>query len=506
MAFSTILGLASVASSFLGARNSSRQADRANDRAEDNYALQQEQLEMLREQMAEQQRYAQMSWDMMLDENEYQRQWEQTNRLLNMQEREFELANVNEFSNRNYDAAMGMYRDDVARQVEADREAARMRAFRLNQLLQNQQITESERQFAIQQLQQAQSIAAGERDQDLFRFYQERAQAGEERDYMLGQFGEARSVAQQEKDLDLQLRDQMMQQIASMQGAVQSAASQLGVMPDAPQMDPAELEAEIMRRTSDYQSDVDRAADRIGSVNEANLIRAGMDASTPGNARRSEVASRMASEYKDARNRAYQDALNYISGKQDMLMRGYGADMDRRGAMLAEAAGVAGTGLQDLRSLPGYQSEMNAFNMLSAIPSAVYSRNIGSANNYATPVGINSGIYDRGVQDIGPAMSQYQVNQNLPLSALSGILDRNSVRSGIYEPTNLAIPSASGYFTNAINTAGNLFSNTSTLAQGAWDRANNANIQAGNAWGQAGSSLTRFMNDWWSNNSAETEA
>ena len=489
MAFSTILAGAQVLGGLFGASKASKQAKQQ-------AALQREQLDLQRRQIAEQERYARLSWDMMIGENDYQREWEQNNRLLNEQERAFQLENINQFRN----SSMDLYSDDVARQVEADREAARMRALRLEQLTRNQSITAEEREFAKTQLQQAQRIAQGERDEDLQRFYTERAQSTQEREWYLDQYGQQRDIARNEKNMDLAVRERYSDQLGGMQDAIRLAARDLGAMRETPEFDPAELEREITRRTTDYQSDVDRAADRVASQNEANLIRSGIDASTAGDSRRGDVASRMASEYKDARNRAYQDALNYISGKQDLMMGDFNADMGRRQAYLQEVMGVEGAGLEELRSMPGYTSEMDAFRMASQTPSGIYSRNISSSGDYRAPVNINSAIYDNLVTDIGPAMSKYQTNDS---NYLAGLLERNNARSAIYEPTQLNIPSASNYFSNTLTGASNLYNSTSTLAANSQGRADAA-------WGSAGDSLQKLLNDnqgaldtWWSGGSSD---
>lgn len=492
MSFSAILAGGQLLGGLFGASKASKQAKQA-------AALQREQLALQRRQVEEQERYARLSWDMMVDENEYQRSWEQQNRLLNEQERAFELENISQYR----DASLDLYSDDVARQVEADREAARIRTLRLEQLTRNQSITEQERNFALSELKKAQAIAEGERDEDLQRYYEERSQKEQERGYFLDQYDQQRNVAREEKNMDLAVRERYTDQLGGMQDAIRNASRSLGFMPEAPEIDPAELEREILRRTNDYQADVDRAGDRVASQNEANLIRSGIDASTAGDSRRGDVAARLASEYKDARNRAYQDALNYISGKQDLMMKDFNADLGRRQSYLNEVMGVEGAGLEELRSIPGYTSEMDAFRMASSAPSALYSRNIQSAGDYRAPVNINSAIYDNLVTDIGPAMSQYQVSDG---NYLAGLLERNNARSGIYEPTQMNIPSASTYFSNSMTGGANLYNSASALAA-------NSQRRADAGWNSVGDTFQKLLNDnsdslstWWSNRSGTSNA
>ena len=85
------------------------------------------------------------------------------------------------------------------RQILEDREAARLATFRLEQILQNQEISAQEREFAISQLNEAKAIAAGERDEDKRRFLEERDRKEIERDFMVQEYQQSKAQRAEER-------------------------------------------------------------------------------------------------------------------------------------------------------------------------------------------------------------------------------------------------------------------------------------------------------------------
>ena len=137
-----------------------------------------------------------------------------------------------------------------------------------------------------------------------------------------------------------------------MQAALDSTAAGLGFVPMIDPVTQAEIDAQTAQFTQDYMGDVDRAADRVASVNEANLIRRGIDESTPRTARRAEVAERIAGEYNQARRRAANDALAYVTGSSKAQSDSIANLMAQRKGILGEAANVAGASIAPLTGLP----------------------------------------------------------------------------------------------------------------------------------------------------------
>ena len=390
------------------------------------------------------------------------------------------------------------YRDDkqserqyfIDRQMEQDRDAARQREFYLNQLLQNQELKQSERETALRELEYVKSVARGERDEDIRNFYEERARAVQERDYALGKFEQATANAQAERELALTQQAALYDRIAQLQAGLAAYEETLQDVPSAPVLDRAAIDAETRRRTSEYMSDIDRAADKVASVNEANLIRGGMDASTVANQRRSDITARLAQEYSNARTRAYDDALKYITG-QTSAMTTNAADIAKlRDMNLSTASSILGAGL-DLQSRIGapLSSANSAMGYLSAVPSAIYNRRLESANDFRAPLTVGSGIYDN--IRVGSELGSF-------LTPSSAAVLMNQVPSMIRTPYDYRFD-ANNYMGNAISAYGDMGRNASGLLAGANQRSAAASKALGSSFDTLfkESGLDAKLDSWW---------
>lgn len=434
MAWSAALGLAGSAFSAISASNT----------ASAQMAMKQRELDQQREFQAQQMALASDAQRRQDEENAYQRQIEQMNRRIAQQNRQYQLDVV---AQQRQDLIRER-QQQIDRQLEQDRAAARQRQFEIEQLLQNQDLAEEEREFAQAQLAEAQSVAAGERDEDKRRFLEERAMAEANRDFVMQEYASAKQQADAERQRDLGIQNQIMAQAGNLRDQLEGTAAQLGYVPEIPQLNQSQIDSEIRSRTQQYQSDVDRAANRVASVNEAELIRTGLDESTPGTARRGEVAERLSQEYQNARQRAYDDALGYITGRQDAMANNVGNIIDRRQAILGETGDIASSELGILQQLRNAQSASGIYDMASAVPTGIYNREINSANDYRAPVRVDSAIYDRGNPGLG--MSNYNVTQGI--ANTSGL----QVGNGITNASTQTLPSASTYYSNASSTGQNI--------------------------------------------------
>jgi hypothetical protein len=463
--FSQILGLAGSA---ISANAASRDAAAARadanffrgrelDLANANFALAQDQRRAQREEAA------------------YQRNIERMNRRIREDERRFQM----EIMEDNKRAAMEQRRMDIERQLQEDREAARLSQFRLEQLLQNQDLRAEEREFAIEQLNEAKAVAAGERDEEMRRFLEDRATKEIERDFMIQQALGAQQTARDERAQDVALRNQIMAEVQSMQAALDSTAANLGYVPMIDPVTQSEIDAQTAQFTQDYMGDVDRAADRVASVNEANLIRRGIDESTPGTARRGEVAERIANEYNQARRRAATDALAYVTGSDRAMRDSISGLMNQRKGILSEAVNVAGASIAPLTGLPGLTSAVDSYRLAQLVPSGILDRNIGSANNFAAPVSIGSSVYD--TINTLPALADY----NPPTSLVSN--EGYGIQSAIFNPYNVSLDS-NDYMGNALNTMSGLTGRASSFADNMAKRSTAASQGFG-------SQFNKFLND-----------
>ena len=465
MGFSAVLGLAG---NVIGAMQASRDAAAA--RAQQDYQFRQQMdlqrlnLGMMRDAQRDQR-----------EENAYQREMERMNRRIREQERDFELQQLRQ----NQDALMEQRRMDIERQILEDKEAAKLQQFNLENLLKRQDIAEEERAFAVEQLEQVKAIAAGERDDDMRRFLEERAMAQIERQYLMDQYENAQRQAMAERNEQLATRDEIFQNIYGYQAALNQTAAGLGMIPEIERVTGADIASEIDRRSAQYQSDVDRAADRVASVNEAALIRSGLDESTPGTARRGDIAARIANEYQSARNRAYDDALKYITGETGLLASNVNDIMKRRSGILAETANVAGAGIDQMMKVPQAASAVDATRYASLVPSGIYNRSISSANNFRAPVNINSAAV---AGTLTPGIADY----NRPTSLVNNA--GFNIDSAIFNPYGVTVNDPNTYLGNAQSIGNNLYNAAATSAQ-------NAQANAFKASQGFGTSFNKFLND-----------
>ena len=384
------------------------------------------------------------------EENQYRRQIEQLNRSIAADERREQLRMSQEYK----EQLMNERRFEIERQIKEDREAARLSTLRLERILKNEDLAEDERAFAIQQLEQAQAVAGGERDEDMRRFLEERESKKLEREFAMAEYTDSKMRADMERQDDLRIRDQIMASIFGLQNTLQGTQSELGAVPMINQFTEADVNAEYQNRLGDYTADVDRAADKVASINEANLIRGGIDESTTGTDRRGQVASRLANEYQKARVKAQDDALKYMTGMSGAMTNNINDIMKQRTGILSENASVAGAGIDQLMRLPDVRGTSDQVRYATSLPTSIYNRNVGSANDFRAPVPIGSGIFS-GMDNIAN-MAQAR---NLGSAAYMP-----NIGSAQLNPISMVGGNPSTYFSNANTMANNLSTNATTMA------------------------------------------
>ena len=409
------------------------------------------------------------------ENNAYNRRIEEMNRGIAADERRYQQQLFEQYRQTLLDERQ----EQRERQILEDKEAARLATFRLEQILQNEQISAQEREFAITQLNEAKAVAAGERDEDKRRFLEDRDRKEIERDFLVQEYQDAKAQRADERAFALDRQDTIINQIARMQGDLAAAQSAMGLAPEIEQITQADFDREYERRLGDYMGDVDRAADRVASIGESDLIRRGMDVSTQGTARRGEIAGRIANEYTKARQKARDDAVKYITGQSRALTQNVNDIIGRRGAMLKEVAGVSGAGIDQLSRLGTGPSAADFIRNANLIPTGIYSRNIASANNFRAPVGISSAIYN--AQSPVASTANYLVNNSAATSANTGI------GSAILNPASMNLGSISGF-----GNEGSLLNNAATSAANFYDSMRNRATEASRG---VGSNINDILKD-----------
>ena len=394
-------------------------------------------------------------------DNNYIRQTESFNRNQSQLERQYD---INQYNN-NLRSLQEQQTRDIERQRLEDAQQRSIADYRRQNLDRNQDLATRERQFGINQLQNAQSIAQSERQSDLSRLDRDRAQATEERDYLRAEYQKATAQALKERQQEANIRTRALGGVDALEGALQKLYDDF--QKNAPTIDPIsqqDITDESNRRLADYQGDVDRAADRVASVNEADLIRRGIDESSPADRRRADITAQIGHEYQNARNRAHTDALSYISGRSQALSNNANSILDLQNARLGQATQAHGTSLSALSQLPRVSSAVNAHGLANLIPSGVLNRNISSANNYRAPVGIGSAVTNG---DQLSALSQYRQPTSTAYS--------QNIRSGITNPYN----QNNQFNSSAANILNNLGSQANSRTNRAQDRAFDASVELG---------------------------
>ena len=476
--FGEIVG--TVAGAFL----SNRARKDAKAASKQQFELAKQELELQRE-IAEDQKeladrqmaFQQTSFDYLVEENARRAEIERLNRIIQAEQRQYLIDEAERdriFLEEDRQA-------QIERQIAEDKEAARIQAFQLQNILRNQQLAQEERDFVQQQLERAQAIAEGERDQDLRFFLQNQAKAEIERDFLISQFEGARDQYNRERALDLAQRNEIAGSIYDLQGALRQAQGELGPMAELPSLTPEMIDEEIGRRSAQYQQDVDRAAQAVASVGEADLIRRGMDTGTAATQKRGDIAARLADQYQDARDRAYDDALKYISGRTDSLATNVNARNAQRGQILGELRDVYSAGLPEMLRLPQVRSGTGAYNLLGNIKSGIYDRNLVSGvgpTNMRLPTAQTSDY-----RNLGSGMARY--GTRLSPSIFRNLAGIESAVMSPYQMNDLSAPASYG------NIAGGVFGD---MLEGSGNRFNAYNAAGVAAAGQAGRAMSDLLN------------
>jgi len=385
------------------------------------------------------------------DEKDYTREIDALNRAIASDERTFAESELEE-----YKANLLKERQfEIDRMLALDKEAARQFAFKMEQYLQNQELSQQERQFALEQLEEAKRIAKGERDEDQRRFEMAKAQKEIERQFQLAEYNNARIQAMHERNAVMSQRERIMDDIKGLQTGLQDTYASLQDVPDVQPITQEEIDSEIARRTDQYISDVDRAADKVASVSEADLIRGGMDNSTQANSVRSDVASRLADEYQKARFKAYDDAMTYIGGQQNLRNTDLNTILASRDKQLGQYGNVFGAGITEMTNLPNAPTALGYMNYQPM--SAIYDRSIGSsANNFQDKYGLRSAVTD-GYVNLGQGMSGLtgqnigRMGTNMGMTMPSAVYGYNTQNWG--DPNSVAgnmLTSATKYLENTL--------------------------------------------------------
>lgn len=429
MSFSAVLGLVSgIGSLVMGAQQMS---------------IAQQELQLKREALEDQRNMAMLNYGLGLDQLRREREQERYLRDINAQNAETiaqEIARTRAEYDARKNQAFAERQYQIERQIELDRAAAAQRAFQIEQYLENQNLAQEERDYAISLLEDSRAVAQGERDEDLRRYAQERLMAQIEREFAIEQLEQARTTAASERAYDMQFRDNIMSRLSDLSGMLDARLTELGPLALPDTITPEEIASTVAMFENNAIQNVDRAADRVASINEADLIRNGIDNSTTGTARRADITARLAQEYDNARLRARQQAIAYITGQQDLLDQDFASQVEGRSAILDEIRGIYGPEIEAMLQMPALRSA-NDYSAPVAVNSGIFVRDVNSANDFSAPLAVNSGMVN--LPNIGFGMADTLNVQSVADTLLGPQM------SAVQSPQMWQISSPSGYFSNA---------------------------------------------------------
>lgn len=467
--FSAILGLAGAG---LGAFASMQSANAAAEAAMYQASLQDQAMRRQQDMQMFQMGMGQDQMRRMMEENNYRRMIEQQNRSIMNQERQFQLG---EYA-KNSEQVKAEREYMLARQLMADQEAAKQRQFQLEEYLQNKSLAADERKQALDMLAEAKAIAKGERDDDLKRFYTAQQQRLEERDFAMRQYQTMQDRLVGERQYDIGNRNKIEGRINDLYQTLQRTRAGLGDMPIVRQFTEEDFANEEARRRDLGLKLVDRAADKVASINEANLIRSGIDSGSAGVNKRAEITAQISDLYERAAMSARDEALKYITGVQGSLYAGYDKELARRSALLGEVGGVEGTGITQLMQLKDPRSAVD--NSYMQLPSGVFDRSIVSAGGYSSPLAVNSAAIN------APQLPYGMANTLAIPSATSN--GWSAIGSAVTGPSNSQFVNPQGFF----NTASEIGNSMLNIYNQNWSDAQN---RAAAASAAAGGQLQKFI-------------
>ena len=416
------------------------------------------------------------------EENQYQRAMERINRRKTGDERRYQLSEFEGYQ----DQLLAERRDVIERQLMQDKEAARQSQFELEQYLENRDLAQGERDEAMAALREAQAVASGERDEDKRRLLEDRAKSDIEREYVIQQYQQAQDTFASEREETNQFRDMLMNRIDSVQANSQDFANTLGMPMQVDPMTQGDVDAEYELRADEYMSDVDRAAQGMASSAETTLVRRGMSDSTLAEDTRAQLTRQVADQYTKARRAAYDDASKYISGRQAMNSADRNAQIERRKYLIGENTGLESMAMNGMLQLPGVASTTGQYNLLNAVPTGIYDRNVASANDYQAPIAIGTGIYDK--MSIGSQLAGYLNNPSAASTAYGNI------QSGIYNPMSMNFGNAANSFSNASSMGNQMIS----AAQNNFANAQQNAMSAGTGLADSFANFTNELGPGWS--------
>lgn len=306
----------------------------------------------------------------------------------------------------------------------ADVKIADERTRQLEKLISDESTSAQERQQALQELEYTRSIALGERDYDVKKYEADQLQNQLEYQQRMAQYERMVGVANDERNFMIARQEETMRKAGLLSQDVMTELDGLGDLVPARRYGEADVLAAEKGFYNNKIGDMERAADRLSSVNEAGLIRRGVDQSGTGDSsRRQLLQEQLVPLYDKARNDARNEALGYIQGLQNMEDTSFKSMVDARTVRMNEILGGRGIELDVLKNLqdPG-SAVSNSWNNLGT--ATTQPRSLTSAGSYSTPLNVGSAVLNRDLSQLAQlGMSNQMALQTSPYTVGSSSYD-----------------------------------------------------------------------------------
>ena len=361
---------------------------------------------------------------------------------------------------------------------KADSLAAEERARELEQFARDESTTAKERQLALDELEYVRQIAVGERDYDVKRFEEDQMRSELEYQKRVNDYEVQMGMADKERQFEIDRQSKILGQANTLSREIDDTIYSFGDLERVKRYGEDDVNEFTNEFYTGYLEDADRAADRLSSVNEADLIRRGVDNSTTGDSsRRRLLQEQLTPLYNNARNQARQDGMGYVSNLQNNEISAFNADVSSRAAAIEEKIRGKEGLLQVMRDMRNpVTAQTNGWASLGTGNNGGSVRS--SAGDFRAPLNINSNVMQQ--RNYTPAMANtMRLNSSLAGGQMSGA-------TGSFNPTQPSYSSGGTLLSNAMGGNG-YASNFDSLVQGAGEAASNSTRMLMDAGSQFGS-------------------
>lgn len=306
----------------------------------------------------QQQQMMQQQYELAMKQYEDEKYWNSVNHNMALDQWDYQKQ-ADQLSNQRYDDERSYY---LEQQALAQKNAERDRALMMDRMAVQDTNSAQDREMAMRDYMDQKNLSNERISEERQMLQDAKTQQEAERQWQMDRIGSMDSLAERSRLDQLDQRNDYLAVLNDASTNFDNVLSSLGVLQTPEFLGEDFIEGEYERLSDTYTSGVDRAADRVASINEADAIRAGIGDSSTGDFRRAEVAKRIAPMYQDAEARAMQDAIANAGGRNQLINTQYQTKLQERDRALQEA-NMQYQDLGFMRNQPGVGAGMETMGM-----------------------------------------------------------------------------------------------------------------------------------------------